>query len=182
MEFNIYGIFCRTTWKVYYGSTKLTVEQRLGIHEKDYKYYFEGCHGYYSAFEVLKNNYYEIKLLEKCYDKFHMRDRENFYIDNFPCVNINRAGVPGRTQKEWYKDNRQKILERSKKYTKKYYEANKEKILQKSKETYNCPCGSTDIRKFNKARHETSKKHKKYLENLKHYFNKWKKRLILKNS
>jgi len=163
--FNVYKITCNKTGQIYYGSTELTVERRLEIHKKDYKSYLGGTKkGYCSSYEIIKNNDYEIELLEECDDKIHMRDRENFYIDNFSCLNIHNAGVLGRTQKEWYKDNRKEILERCKKYGKEYYQANKKKILQKSKETYNCPCGSTDIRKFNKARHETSKKHQKYLK------------------
>jgi len=165
--FNIYGILCKTTWKIYYGSTKDTVEQRLKKHEIDYKAYLNGYYKYVSSYEVLKNNNYEIRLLEECDDdKFHMRERENFYIDNFPCVNIQRAGVPGREhndyKKEWYKNNKEKILEERKEY----YEANKEKISEKSKEKYTCACGSIDITIGHKARHETTLKHKKYLASL----------------
>lgn len=173
MEFNIYGIFCRTTWKVYYGKTNLTVEKRLEIHKKDYKSYLKGTGKYMTSFEIIKNNNYEIKLLETCDDDLHMDIREGYYIKTFPCVNKN---IPGRTQKEYYQDNKEKILEKKKEYCEKNkekkkeydkqrYEANRETILEKIKETYICPCGSV-LRQDAKARHEKTNKHKKYLQSL----------------
>lgn len=176
--FNVYKLTCNKTKQDYYGSTELTVERRLGIHESHYKSYLEGNYNYYcSSFEIIKNNDYKIELLEECDDEPHMCDREDYYIISFPCVNIRRGRVPGRTNKEW----RETFKEEIKEYEKQRYEANKEKILEnrkeyretfkeeiseKRKEKYSCECGSIDIRKDDKARHERSIKHKKYLENL----------------
>jgi hypothetical protein len=182
--FNVYGIFCKTTWKVYYGSTALTLEKRLKSHEMDYKASLNGYYKYVSSYEIIKNNNYEIKLLETCDDEIHMKIREGYYIRTFPCVN---KVIPGRTRKEYYEDNREemkeyykankeKLTEKNKEYykankekiaekNKEYRETNKEKKEQKNKETYTCECGSIS-RKDGKARHEKSNKHKKYLENL----------------
>jgi len=171
--FNVYGILCKTTWKVYYGSTEFTVEERLKLHEKDYKAYLEGKYKYVTSYEVLKNNNYEIKLLETCDDDLHMCNREGYYVRTFPCVNIR---VPGRTRKEYYETFKEEILEKKKEYRETFkveiaekdkarYEANKETILEKKKEKYTCECGST-LRKDGKSEHEKSIKHKKYLENL----------------
>lgn len=74
-----------------------------------------------------------------------MIERETYYFDNFECVNISRPGIPGRTRKEYYKVNKEKMKEYKKKYREKnidkikeinksYYEKNKEKILEKRKE------------------------------------------------
>ena len=145
--FNIYGILCKTTWKVYYGSTELTIERRLEIHEKDYKAYLKGYYHYVSSYEVLKNNNYEIKLLEKCDNKIHMEEREGYYIRTFPCVN---KCIPGRTMKE---------------YNKQYREANKVQITEKRKEKYTCACGSSSTI-HHKSDHEKTNKHKKYLASL----------------
>ena len=157
--FNVYGILCKTTWKVYYGSTELTVEERLEKHEISYRSYLKGKCRYCSSYEIIKNNNYDIKLLEECDSKLQMCNREDYYIITFPCVNKYRARVPGRTKKEYYQDNKEKILEKRKEYreankekmaeyhkeyyqnnkekfseqSKKYYEDNKEKILEKSK-------------------------------------------------
>jgi hypothetical protein len=46
-----------------------------------------------------------------------------------------------------------------------YYEDNKEKIKEKIKIKCNCECGSV-IRHAEKSRHESTLKHKKYLETI----------------
>jgi hypothetical protein len=85
------------------------------------------------------------------YQKMRETNIEDFHIElyeNFPCNNkeelnkregeiIREIGIlnkviTGRTQKEWYEDNRNKILE----YQKEYNEANKQKISEKKKEYY----------------------------------------------
>ena len=64
---------------------------------------------------------------------------------------------------EWYKNNRERILEEGKKR----YQENKGKISEKKKETYICPCDPTNhITKSHKTQHERSKKHQKYLQTL----------------
>lgn len=174
--FNVYGIFCKTTWRVYYGSTEFIVEQRLKSHENNYKRYLKGKYDYITSFEILKNNNYEIKLLEKCDNEIHMCNRERFYIKTFPCVNKYRGRVPGRTYKEWREDNREELAEKNKEWRednrekflekqREYREENKVEIAEKRKQKITCPCGSTLTIKH-KARHEKSIKHKKYLENL----------------
>jgi len=179
--FNIYGIFCKTTYRVYYGKTTETIKERLQKHKDDYKSYLKGNSHYITAYEIIKNNNYEIKLLETCDNKNHMKEREGYYIRTFPCVNKN---IPGRTKEQYYQDNREKILEERKEYykenkekkkewrednkvkiseyRKEYYEENRETILEKQKEKYTCACGSS-ITKQGKSQHEESIKHKKYL-------------------
>jgi hypothetical protein len=121
----------------------------------------KGTHDYVSSFEILKNNNYEIKLLEECDNEIQMCEREDYYIINFPCVNKYRARVPGRTRKEYREANKEKISE----YNKEYHEANRKQILEKKKQKYICACGSTlTIR--HKARHERSIKHQNYLKSL----------------
>lgn len=40
-----------------------------------------------------------------------LRKRERYYIENFPCINKN---IPGRTKKEYYKDNKERLSLKSK--------------------------------------------------------------------
>lgn len=143
---NIYGIFCKTTWKVYYGSTKQNINRRLSEHKSNYNRYLNGKREYGTSFEVIKNNNYEIRLLETC-NQENKSDRESFYIRNFDCVNKN---IPNRKSKEyertrkeyhkkWYEQNKEKIkqtISKDKKneYNKKYYLQNKEKMLRYQKE------------------------------------------------
>jgi hypothetical protein len=150
---NIYGIFCKTTWVVYYGSTKQNINRRLSQHKIDYKCYLDGKRGYTTSFKILENNNYEIRLLETCDDENKI-NRESFYIRNFDCVN---KFIPDRKRNEYrktYKPRQQLI-------NKIYYQNKKEKI----KEKYTCICGST-LRLDTKARHDKSKKHQEYIKNI----------------
>ena len=74
-------------------------------------------------------------------EKFELKNRERFYIENNTCVNIR---VPNRTNKEWYEENREILSEKKKiyakankekfdDYNKKYQEENKEKIREQKK-------------------------------------------------
>ena len=62
----------------------------------------------------------------------------------------------------YYKDNKEKVLE----YTKEYREKNKNKILEWKNKKITCECGRT-FRIDGKAEHERSKIHKKLIEELK---------------
>lgn len=192
MSINIYGIFCKTTWKVYYGSTTMTVAKRLIQHKISYGIFLKNSKARYcSSYEILKNNNYEIKLLEIC-DVENRYERESFYIRTFPCVN---KVIPGRTKKDymelyyknnketrnnyykiWRENNKEKLKEYNKTYLennkeelsekrKEWREKNKEKIAEKLKEKYTCECES-NLRKSDKVRHEKSIKHQNYIKNL----------------
>lgn len=180
---NIYGIFCKTTWKVYYGSTKQNINRRLSEHKRAYKSYLNVKRKYGTSFEVIQNNNYEIRLLETCDDE-NKSNRESFYIRNFDCVN---KFIPDRKRDEYrktYKPRRQLISkiyleknkniisEKNKEYEKKnkvkrqqqkiiYYQNNKDKL----KEKYTCICGST-LRLDTKARHNKTKEHQEYIKNI----------------
>ena len=69
--------------------------------------------------------------------------REGYYIKNNDCVNKN---IAGRTIKEWYEDNKEKLL----KQQKQYYVDNKEKIQQNS------------IRYYNDNKEKINKQHRQY--------------------
>ena len=76
---------------------------------------------------------------------------------------LKNNNVPGRTHKQHYQDNKERILERKKQN----YQDNKERILERN-EQYNkqkvtCGCGST-VRRDSLARHNKSKKHQKWVE------------------
>jgi hypothetical protein len=120
-----------------------------------------------------RGDYREEILEEHDYTETEAHERENFYIDNFECVNKNRAGIPGRTKKEWCEANKEKIKEKKKEYYKankevllekhkEYYKANKEVLLEKKKEKITCVCGSV-FTKTHKVRHERSQKHQAFL-------------------
>ena len=77
--------------------------------------------------------------------------------------------IPGRTDKQYYNDNKNKIVDYQKEYResnkvkiKAYYETNKEKL----KEKFDCECGGKYTHNH-KSHHLKTTKHQNYLETLK---------------
>ena len=128
-EGKIYKIVCNKTGLIYIGSTtKHYLSDRLGNHRAHYKIYLKTQTKYMSSAKILENDDYNIILLESypCKSKDELLARERHYIELLECVNKN---IPSRTKKEWYEDNKIKILDERKKY----YEDNKIKILDEFK-------------------------------------------------
>ena len=105
---------------VYYGSTCNTFAKRMGQHKA-----LRDC----SSRVLFEYGNPQMILIEKypCNDKMELNARERYYIENNECVN---KVVPGRTDKEYREDNKEKIILKAKEY----YEANKEQISLKNKE------------------------------------------------
>ena len=115
---------------VYYGSTtQKYLSTRLGQHKSDSKdstksnpcasklLYADGASVTITLVENVKD----------CKDKYELKARERWYIDNNECVN---KAIPGRTRQEYLDDS----AEYRSKQTKQYREANKEHILEQKKE------------------------------------------------
>ena len=158
----IYKIVCNITGLIYIGSTtKEYLSQRLTQHRGNYQQYLKGKYCNVRSFEIIKNNNYDIILLENvsCDNKDELRKRERYYIESLDCVNKN---IPSRTLEEWtkqyYEKNREKFLESKKEYR----IQNREMMIEKQKEKFICECGGKFTRSC-KSKHEQSKKHKKYL-------------------
>ena len=135
----IYKIVCNTTGLQYIGSTcNPYLSTRLAGHRSDYKRYLQKKHNFISSFEVLKNENYEIILIENCpcetKDQLHARER--FHIENNDCVNmIKNVGLMNalgyveykkQSNKQYRTANKEKIAE----YKKQYRAMNKEKIAE----------------------------------------------------
>lgn len=124
----IYTIRSFQTDKYYIGSTTQTLTKRLSKHKA---YYKQGK--YVSSAEIIQYGDAYIELLEDfpCFKKDQLCKREGQLIrdhkDN--CVNKN---IPGRTDKEYYKDNKEQRLEQMKEYR----ADNKEKIAERMKKYY----------------------------------------------
>ena len=159
----IYKITCNVTGLTYYGSTVNPLSKRMGQHRSDFK-----KNGLCKSKLVLASGDYDYCLVEKfpCDDKTELHQRERFYIETNECVN---ARIPGRTDKEYYEDNRETILEQRKawrdahqeeisEYKKEHYLANKEKITAKAAATIPCECGCS-VRKSSITRHKKSQRH-----------------------
>jgi hypothetical protein len=141
----IYKIVDLTTNEIYIGSTiKETLSHRLAQHTSNYRQFLDGNYHFVTSFNILKNNNYQIELLElyPCETRDELNSREGFYIKNNSCINKN---IAGRTKKEYYEQNKEEILENNKEYqqknkqelaekSKEYRKQNKEQIAEKSKE------------------------------------------------
>jgi hypothetical protein len=128
-----------------------------------YKYQFIRENGGWDQWQMI--------LIEKypCDDVDQARSRERYWKRELNAT-LNTY-EPGRTKKEYYQDNLNKVLENAKQYRKN----NKEEIAEKDKERYEnnkhklaekitCNCGSI-IRSSDIRRHEKSKKHQEWVKN-----------------
>jgi hypothetical protein len=116
----IYKIFNETD--TYYGSTIATLNQRLRIHKSSKNT---------MAKLIINNPPYKIEIIENypCRNKYELEQRERFFQKNNKCINI---AICGRTKKEYYEDNKDKVKEQRKEY----YEDNKDKINERNKEYF----------------------------------------------
>jgi hypothetical protein len=157
----IYKIVCNITGEVYYGSTiDERLNDRLSLHKKD-----KTC----ISRNIINGGDYKMELIKNypCNSKYELQEEERKYILENECINIK---IPNRTQKEWYEDNKDRILEKLKQDRinnpekfKEQYENNKEKRLEKKKQKIKCECGAL-VRIDNLARHKKSMKHIKLTE------------------
>jgi len=137
----IYKLVSPFTDEVYYGSTTQQLSMRKATHKA-------GRNNTCSSKQLFQEGNVEIILVElfPCNTKEELLMRERFYIENNECVN---KRIPGRTQKEYYQKNKEKLSEQMKEY----YENNKEQICEQKKE----------YRQKNKEK--LSEKMKEYYEN-----------------
>lgn len=191
---DVYKLVCKDTQikECYVGSTKnftrrkqthkSTCNNEKNKHYNLYVYQFIRENGGWENFDM-------IRIEEVKYDdKRELHTRERYWLETL-MASLNKK-IPTRTQKEWYIDNKEEVLERVKdyreskpeiikerkkkyaeqnkeqiaEYQKYYANVNKEKLKQYKKEKTTCICGSV-FRKGEKSRHERTKKHKDYLTN-----------------
>lgn len=151
----IYKIISPSCEEVYIGSTaKDRLSQRMAGHRSDYRKWLEGKMNYVSSYELIQHGDAVIVLLEKypCSCRDELRAREQHWIGKYPnCLYINRAYVSPedmkKERKEYYDQNRERIVRRSRDYyygnleevkakMRDYRKEHKEEISAKSKERY----------------------------------------------
>lgn len=154
----IYKLICNTTGLTYYGhTTKEYLSQRLDSHRNDCRRWLNGKKNYVTAFKIIKNNNYDIILVElyPCGSINELKSRERYYIENNECVN---KYIPLRTDQEYRNDNKEK----QKAQNIIWYQKNKEAICNKGKEKVECICGKT-LSKNTMYNHKKSKAHLNYV-------------------
>lgn len=137
----IYKIVDANEEMVYVGCTVNTLARRMAGHRSKYnKEDFVSSHIIFDKYGVENC---KILLLENypCNSKDELNKREGFYIKHLDCVN---KQIAGRTNHEYYEDNKEAIIDKQKKYyelnndkrvaiRKKYNDANKEAIAEEHK-------------------------------------------------
>jgi hypothetical protein len=150
----VYKIVCKTTNKQYVGSTIYPLKFRLQQHEKAFAGHIRDPtkSRYCASFDILKENNYEIELLElnEYETRNELLEHEKYYIQSLENI-VNRY-IPSRTKKQYYKDNIDH-------YKQKYQIA---KNTDHYKKHIECRCGRhyTENSKHN---HLKSQYHKKYI-------------------
>jgi len=156
----IYSIRSYQTDMIYIGSTTQDLCVRMAEHRRKYKRYLNGKSNYISSFDILKRGDAYIELIQAipCNNVLELRKYEGNYIRSMDCVN---KVIPGRTKKEYYEDNINRITQCKKERYQKY----KKEISEKNKIKYNCCCGSIYTYQH-RARHNKTIKHRQYIFNL----------------
>ena len=174
--------------KCYVGSTCEELSQRMARHRYMFtqhstkgKESYRCCNRLFEEFGV-ENCKKELIEEYPCNNQMELHRREGQHIQNNECVN---KVIAGRTDKEYYDQNKEKERERKKQYyakypeiAKAYKEANKDRIAQyqkqyrennkeqlnsKRNEKHNCDCGGRYTHNH-KAEHFKSQRHQKYLK------------------
>tara|TARA_R110001592_G_C12849517_1_gene721714 strand:+ start:83 stop:646 length:564 start_codon:yes stop_codon:yes gene_type:complete len=143
----IYKIVDNTnTYENYYGSTTQSLRRRKNEHKKKNN----ACESY----KIISLNNWDIILIEEypCSSYEELREREKYYITNFPCIN---KQIPNQTREEYYERNKEKIKQKTKEYNelhreekKLYNQKNREHLALLMKQNY----------QLNKDRHRQAEK------------------------
>lgn len=178
----IYKITDKGYNECYYGSTIQPLSKRIGKHRSDYKRYKEGKQNNSLTSFILFDKYglenCKIELVEEveCKTKEELHQREGFYIKNNECVN---KVIAGRTWKEYYKDNRHCLIQKTinwnslhKNYTKennkKWRENNTEYDIQRKKDWGNdlvmCDICKREYKRNIITKHNKTNKHQNLLK------------------
>ena len=111
----LYALRSRLTDDIYIGSTCSPLSKRLWGHRKHYRMYGNKKYHYLTSFEILKHPDHYIELLRAvpCATKEELMKLEGDEIRATACVN---KRIEGRTNKQYYEDNKERLLETAKEY------------------------------------------------------------------
>ena len=166
----IYTIRCRYDDSlIYVGSTINILAKRMGRHRGDKK-----CSLYQYVDGNWKDWYIELYEEYPCNNKQLLEKREGEVIREISTIN---KQIAGRTMKEWWEDNREKIAEYKKEYhqdnrekileyQKQHYQANKEKIAEQRKEIITCDICGCESTRNNLQRHQKTAKCQSHIKNV----------------
>jgi group I intron endonuclease len=146
--------------EVYIGSTCDLLTKRFSKHKNDSKNEKKKNSPIYKLMNEIGYERFRIELIENYpyQDKYQLIQREGHYIREIGTLN---KKIEGRTKKQYYEHNKDKILENKKEY----YEANKDKIHEKRSLKIACECGFI-VCKYSITNHKRSVKHQELMKTI----------------
>jgi len=149
------------TNQFYYGKTFRNIKRRMCEHK--HRKTFEN---------------FTFEIIEESEDIDYINEREVYYINNFECINKVKHKTAKQRNNEYRERNRELINIRQKEKYHERKEEQREHIRKTNNESYQrnknnlyntetiiCACGSCILKKT-KARHEKTKKHLKFIQNI----------------
>jgi hypothetical protein len=106
MEINgkVYKLVSPNTDRIYIGSTKQTLAQRINGHREKYKAWKSNLHHYTTAFDIFEAGNTTIELIElyPCENREALRIREQHHLEQNPeiCVNKLKAYISAEDEKK----------------------------------------------------------------------------------
>ena len=130
----IYKITDNAYTEQYIGSTVQPLASRMSRHRRNYEDYRNKKYSHVSVFDLFDKYALEnckIELIERypCKDKEELRRREGYWIKLEECVN---KVIAGRSDSEYYIDNKEKFQE----YRKEHWLKNKDTLKDKHQKYY----------------------------------------------
>ena len=129
----IYRLWRLDSDMIYIGSTTTILSHRLSQHKQDFKRYTDNKKVYITSFKLFELGIDDVRieLVESfpCDTKEELMKREGFYIRKYKhCVN---KVIVGRTDKEYYEENKKTISEKNREYR-----IRNSEVIQKRKRDY----------------------------------------------
>ena len=157
----IYKVVDLSYNECYIGSTCENLSQRMARHRQEYNRFLEGKRRNITVFQIFDKYGVEnckIELLENypCNSREELMKKEGENIRNTVCVN---RTIPGRTKKEWRKDNPEKTTESSRQASLQRYYNNRDEILEKRQEKVECSVCKAQVFKHYLPIHKQSRFH-----------------------
>ena len=157
-EGKIYKIFCSTTDDTYIGSSTQPLCNRMKNHRNDHNNKNKAHYNFklYQCFRERGVDNFYIELLEKypCSSKEELVAREGYWIrQDKPTLNTR---IAGRTDKQYYEDNKEAIKQK----VKEYCENNRDAVLERKRSYHQ---RLKDTPEYKQKRQEYAETHKQQI-------------------
>ena len=135
----IYKITCGD--ETYYGSTAMTLRERMWLHKSNYKRWKNGTDSKCACFNLFDKYGFDncpIELVEdySCETKKELLIREDWYMDNNDCINEKSAYTSKEEQLEQMRQRHQDHKEEENEKSRQWYQDHKEEASEKSRQRH----------------------------------------------